>query len=77
MISDREREVEARIVRSAREHGGKYFLRRRYRGRKPWDEPTELDLEHEACQRLVHQGKAIYLGQSGPGIWLEPSFANG
>jgi hypothetical protein len=59
------------IYRSAASHNGRHLLRQRYRKTEPWEEPTALDREYEACQSLVYSGNANWLtGRSSPGIEL-------
>lgn len=68
VMADLQREAE--IVRVAREHGGRFLLRHRYK-RPLHAEPTELDLQYDACQRLVTKGKARWMtGNSAPGVEL-------
>jgi len=61
-------ELEAHIMRQAREHDGRYLLRNRYRSHSP---PSDLDRQYEACERIVDRGNARWIPRSSsmaPGI---------
>jgi len=57
------------VLRIARAHGGVYYLRRRFREPR-FGLKTMLDHRYDACQKLVWQGRAAWLGNTGPGIRL-------
>jgi hypothetical protein len=63
--------VMQRVLATARGSiDGKFYLRRRL-GRRIFGEPvSEQDLEWDACEYLVAQGRAVWLDQTGPGIML-------
>lgn len=60
--------IEDRIIANAKL--GRYLLPYRHRRSVI---PTDVDLEYEACERLVQQGKARWLSERfAPGIQLDP-----
>ena len=62
-------QLEAEIVRVAHEHGGRFLLPRRYGRQLPWLEPDEIDLQYEACERLVARREARWLtSHLAPGV---------
>jgi hypothetical protein len=63
-----------KIMQDAKQHGGRYLLRRRFRAPEPWDEKTDLDRQYDACSELCNNRHADWLaGSTAPGIRLRRS----
>jgi hypothetical protein len=69
-VTDLEERME-KMRTSAREHEGRYLLRRRFRRPEPYDLKSDTDKDWDAAEALVDRGEARWISRYStlhPGI---------